>query len=354
MTVRSRLSTLFSWDNGLIAVILGILALLLWQSWLLTSEVTQQFSNRVDAMNVATTALLTLVLIGVYVKMARDNNKQTRQMAEQVDSMVDQTKKMERQLESIELQTESMERQTEEMEKQAELQEQVTEIQRRQQRLMEAKHQPELVLQDTFSADGDILILELSNKGTGLAKNISLDIDFLVNKKNKNTRLVPIEERVVSEEYEDEKRGEIIVRRGFKEVSHSLSRSSESKTPSVDVGTVLPAGETDRLTSEVRLWQYSGAAASPGDGHPASFSEAVRNLQDMGVKVLAYRIKLTYQNILDEDHDPQHLATGAVRIPEDPCLQDLLDARHTTGIMDYSSVPVVETGLRAEFNIPRY
>lgn len=354
MSQESRLKNLATSDSVFITVLVGGLLFIICQLWLITPRFTQTTSERIDLMNVATSVLLTIVLIGVYGKMARDNSKQTHQMGEQVDSMEDQTEKMERQLESIERQTESMEQQTKEMEKQANLQKQVADIQKRQQRLMEAQHNPELILQDTFEADEDTLILELSNKGTGLAKNIGLDIEFFVNEEDSNSQLVPIEERVVTEKFEDERRGPVTGRRGFGDMSHSFFRSSASGTPSVDAGTVLTPGETEILNSKIRLWYYSGVDALPGDGRPIFFSSAVRNLQEMGINVLAYRIHLTYQNILDEDHDPQHLATGAVRISNDPDLQEILDSRHRTGIINMSSHPFGKDGLRAEFHLPHY
>lgn len=354
MSLKDRLRVIISWDNALIVGLLGILLWLLWQIWLFTLQFTEDFSERVALLNVGTSAVLSMVLIGVYVKMARDSSRQTRQMEVQVDSMEDQSQKMERQLESMERQTESMEQQTKQMEIQADFQEQVVDIQKGQQRLMEAQYRPELVLQETFEADGDTLKLELANNGTGLAKNIGLDIEFLVNEADSNTKLTPIENREEGQTVEDRMRGEIILVEGFETMSHSLSRSSESRTPAVDAGTVLPAGETDELTSTVQLWYYSGEEAVPGDGHPVGFSSAVGSLQNMGVEVLAYRIKLTYQNILDEEHPPQQLAEGAVHLSEDPDLQDLLDARHTTGIIDWASYPLGSGGLRAEFHLPRF
>lgn len=354
MSLKDRLRVVISWDNALIAGLLGILLLLLWQIWLFTLQFTEDFSERVALLNVGTSAVLTMVLISVYVKMARDSSRQTRQMEDQVDSMEDQSQKMERQLESMEQQTESMEQQTKQMKIQADFQEQVVDIQKSQQRLMEAQYRPELVIQETFEADGNTLKLELANNGTGLAKNIGLDIEFLVNEAGSNTKLTPIENREEGQTVEDRMRGEIILVKGFGTMPHSLSRSSESGTPAVDAGTVLPSDETDELTSTVQLWYYSGEEAVPGEGQPVGFSSAVGSLQDMGVEVLAFRIKLTYQNVLGEEHPPQQLAEGAAHLSEDPDLQDLLDARHTTGVVDYSSYPFGDGGPRAEFHLPRF
>lgn len=110
---------------------------------------------------------------------------------------------MKRQLESIERQTESMEQQTEQIEIQADFQEQVADIQKRQQHLMEAQYRLELVLQETFKADGDTLVLELANNGTGLAKNIGLDIKFLVNEADLDMKLISIENREEGQTVED-------------------------------------------------------------------------------------------------------------------------------------------------------
>lgn len=346
MSTIDRLKAMINWGNFLIVSVLFVLLGLIWGIWIYTAHFTGELATRVDMMSVATTALLTLVLIGVYGKMALDNRKQTVQMNEQVSSMEDQ-------LAETEKQTNSMEDQTVEMEKQADLQKDVAEVQKRQQQLMEAQHTPELVLQEKFEADEDTLVVELSNLGTGLAKRIKLDIEFLVSEEG-NGKLVPIDDWNYSEVVEKgPMEGDIFVE-GLEETNYPLYRSSEAETPSVDAGTVLPAGETDELRAAVDLWHYSGIEVPPGEGGPIPFSSAIQKLEERDVDVLAFRITLEYQNILDEEQEPQQLASGALRVQEKPSLQNLLDARHTTTITDRSSLPIGEDGLFASFNAPHY
>lgn len=327
--MRRKISRLVSNHSLTFLMIIAVMCIglgLVLSRWIYSGP-----QNQISFLGVVVDFFLTSTLIIVYFKIARDTSEQTDRMDEQLNLA---------------------QQQAENAERQADLQENVTEIQKRQQKLMEANFNPEVVVGDQFEAVENKISIQLTNKGTGLAKSLSFKFDFYVDTAEGNTELIKIGDRIVEyEEYWEEIDGEILIRKGIKEPNGSLTETSMSDTPQVDAGAVLPSGESAQFETPIQFWYYGGWDATSGEGSLVSFSQAIENLQGMNINTLAYRIHLTYQNILGEEHEPQKIAEGAVRISESPDLEALLAARNSTAIFNYDSVPMLD-GLHAEFDVP--
>lgn len=231
-------------------------------------------------------------------------------------------------------------RQTQTQEEQEKIAARQASIQERQQEIMEADYIPAVGVHVDDVSQNSIRI-KCVNEGTGLAKNVRVDIEFFVSQNSMDgpgeihegvelQRLSDIvythSEKVPNystREFEINYRGGATVpRREENDNSFASARSQE----------IIRETRSKMLEFSVYLERSSGPGEEPTR---LSFQDGVKGLQDEGVETLGYSMSVSYDDIFGDNVEEKHLASGWVDIRDGVSLRELIEVTENRGISRY-------------------
>ena len=198
-----------------------------------------------------------------------------------------------------------------------------TDILNEQQNLSKAQLTP--LLSVSFADDDindDEITLTCTNTGTGIARELNIELELFVSDKNVNGRIYSIEgqeltplsnidEEIEVELHGGQKDGQTVYgAEGFWASAGALRRTDhDSKNRTRTEPVVKPDTEME-FKCGLRVMHYAGPVADPGDATPISFESATSKLSEKGYTVMGYRIRFSYEDLIGESQGTNLLKSG--------------------------------------------
>jgi len=211
-----------------------------------------------------------------------------------------------------------------------------TEILNEQQNLSEAQLTP--LLSVAFSEDdidGDELTLSCSNTGTGIARELDIELELFVSDANPGgsiyslegrelTPLSNLDESIDVEIHGGQMDGRTVPgSRGYWGSAGPLRYANQGDGQRTRTEPVVKSDDEVPFTCILRVMQYGGPAADPSDANPTSFESATERLVEDGYSIIGFRLRLFYEDLIGKRQESTLLGSGYTELDAGMSFHDI-------------------------------
>lgn len=213
-----------------------------------------------------------------------------------------------------------------------------TEILDKQQDLMAAQFKPilSISLPDNPSNEDEFNI-NCTNDGTGIARDIELELDLFISDSAIHGPLSSFEGHSFDKLSDTQESSEVEIHgsegrswteegvEGFWGHAGSLAYSDLDGNEERRSEPVVKPDEEELLQSDFRVMHYRGIAIDPNQANPLSFERGTEKLADKGYTIIGYRISCSYDNILNDTQKTELLASGYTELEPGMDFEDIYE-----------------------------
>jgi hypothetical protein len=205
---------------------------------------------------------------------------------------------------------------------------------------MGAEYVPEV---DIFVEDveDDEVKFQCSNEGTGLAKQFEVGVEFFVSTESmdgppeydRGIELTPLSEKIFTSTSEVRDYGEITHEAHYTAKASTPRReTSDDNLAQVRTPEVLREEDDATLQFSIYFERFVEPGGDPGNPDRLSFSDGIDDLRDEGIETLGFRMRVSYQDIFDEEAADEPLTSGWVDIRDGISVREMLETAENRGV----------------------